>query len=178
MKKTIALLSVVSLMVVSGAHAASKAAAKTKKHGSGHAMSEKGYGMAGCGLGSMAFGDDNGKIQIIAATTNGTSGTQTFGITSGTSNCNPEDANIAANMNVYVEANRLALANDVSRGNGETVEGLSQIMGCQDSKVLGKALKKDYGRIFPSQNAPAEEISQSIMKSVAEDKTLASTCHS
>ncbi len=45
------------------------------------------YGTAGCGLGSMAFGNQKGAIQILAATTNGLFGTQTFGITSGTSNC-------------------------------------------------------------------------------------------
>ena len=42
----------------------------------------------GCGLGSMAFEGNDGLIsQVSAATTNGTSGNQTFGITSGTSNC-------------------------------------------------------------------------------------------
>src|SRR5205823_3826374 len=40
------------------------------------------YGLAGCGLGSMLFGDQKGMIQILAATTNGTFGSQTFGITS------------------------------------------------------------------------------------------------
>ncbi len=107
MKKSIIMISALCVVLsATSVQAASKSKARGK--GSGAAMSEKGYGMAGCGLGSLAFGDDNGKIQIIAATTNGTSGTQTFGITSGTSNCNPEDANVAANMNVYVEANRLA----------------------------------------------------------------------
>ena len=45
------------------------------------------YGTAGCGLGSMIFGDQKGAIQILAATTNSIFGTQTFGITTGTSNC-------------------------------------------------------------------------------------------
>src|SRR5262245_44979305 len=47
------------------------------------------YGMAGCGIGALLFGNDNSKLmQILAATTNGLFGSQTFGITSGTSNCN------------------------------------------------------------------------------------------
>ena len=45
-----------------------------------------GYKSAGCGLGSMIIKDD-GFVQVFAATTNATSGSQTFGITSGTSNC-------------------------------------------------------------------------------------------
>ena len=46
----------------------------------------KSYGTAGCGLGSLVFGDQPGIIQIVAATLNGIGG-QTFAITSGTSNC-------------------------------------------------------------------------------------------
>src|SRR5262245_21507042 len=47
-----------------------------------------GYGMSGCGLGSILFGTDQNKVmQILAATSNGCFGSQTFGITSGTSNC-------------------------------------------------------------------------------------------
>jgi len=37
------------------------------------------YGTAGCGPGSMAFWNKPGIIQVLAATTNGTFGTQTFG---------------------------------------------------------------------------------------------------
>ncbi|QQR79299.1 MAG: DUF3015 family protein [Deltaproteobacteria bacterium] len=173
MKKSIVVVSAMCLaLAASGVQAAGKKKSVEKQ------ISGQAYGMSGCGLGSIIFGDDNGKVQIFAATTNGTFGNQTFGITSGTSNCNPENGNRADNLNVYVEANRLALANDVSRGSGETVEGLSQIVGCKDSKALSGKLQKDYGRIFPSQNVPAEEVSQSIMKSIASDKALASTCHS
>ena len=37
-----------------------------------------GYGTAGCGLGSMLFGNQKGMVQVLAATTNGISGNQTF----------------------------------------------------------------------------------------------------
>ena len=39
------------------------------------------YGLAGCGLGSMLIGSKPGIVQIFASTTNGSFGTQTFGIT-------------------------------------------------------------------------------------------------
>src|SRR5262245_3666530 len=46
------------------------------------------YGMAGCGLGSLLFGKDNTKLmQVLAGIINATGGSQTFGISSGTSNC-------------------------------------------------------------------------------------------
>ena len=54
------------------------------------------YGPAGCGLGSMIFDPDSGFTQIFAATTNGTSGNQTFGISTGTSNWNAALTTVAA----------------------------------------------------------------------------------
>ena len=42
----------------------------------------------GCGLGSMVFAGQEGKVfKVLGATTNGTSGNQTFGITFGTLGC-------------------------------------------------------------------------------------------
>lgn len=42
----------------------------------------------GCGLGSMIFRGQRGLVpQILAVTTNGSFGTQTFGISTGTSGC-------------------------------------------------------------------------------------------
>ncbi len=61
-------------------------AAAANAAGAGALKGNGTYGVAGCGLGSMVFGNQEGGIQVIAATLNGT-GIQTFGITSGTSNC-------------------------------------------------------------------------------------------
>jgi len=65
--------------------AAEKRSAPEKRRGLEEQVSGQGYGMAGCGIGSIVFADKPGMIQIIAATLNGTAGSQTFGITSGTS---------------------------------------------------------------------------------------------
>src|SRR5690348_12703995 len=80
-------------------------------------------GPAGCGLGNAVFGDQN---QVLAATTNGTSLNQMFGITSGTSNC--IDSSRSAQMESYINANRVELANDIARGQGETLAGLDNLM--------------------------------------------------
>src|SRR5690606_10475644 len=57
------------------------------------AMAAGGHGPAGCGLGTeVVFKNANQWWQhVLAATTNGTSGNQTFGMTSGTLGC--ADAN-------------------------------------------------------------------------------------
>src|SRR4051812_6327755 len=47
----------------------------------------QGYGLAGCGLGSVVFGPKPGMVQVAAATTNNYIVPQTFAISSATSNC-------------------------------------------------------------------------------------------
>ena len=44
-------------------------------------------GDAGCGLGGMLIKSNTKLMQLFAVTTNGTLGSQTFGITFGTSGC-------------------------------------------------------------------------------------------
>src|SRR3954465_15788664 len=82
------------------------------------------YGMAGCGLGAMAFKDQPGKIQILSATVNNLVSPQTFAITSGTSNC-VEDTRTASAM--FITINEQALRKDISRGGGESVASLSKL---------------------------------------------------
>ena len=126
------------------------------------AYANKPYGLAGCGLGSIAMGSDGN--QILAATTNGTFYSQMFGITTGTSNCTDAGA-IAQNKQVpfFIEANRVALANDIARGNGETVASLAQVMGCSDSARLAGQLQKNYSVIFPSEAVGTDEVAASIV---------------
>src|SRR5512144_278095 len=107
------------------------------------------YGTAGCGLGSLAFGNQPGAVQILAATTNSLFGTQTFGITTGTSNCGP--GLFAMGTKNFVEANREAVAKDISRGEGEAIGALAVINGCRDSHAVGAALQKNFVAIFPTE---------------------------
>ncbi|MGH7434090.1 MAG: DUF3015 family protein [Polyangiaceae bacterium] len=129
----------------------------------------KKYGAAGCGLGSMII-TSGGIVQIFAATTNNT-GTQTFGITSGTSNCDDSDAS-SASTRVFVEANRVALAKDISRGAGETVAGLAAIAGCADAKAVGAALQHNFGVIFPSASTSDEAVTDAILTTLQSDASL------
>lgn len=120
------------------------------------------YGTAGCGLGSMVFGNDPGIVQIFAATTNGTSGNQTFGITTGTSNCT-DTAGGAASAKSFIETNREAFAKDVARGNGETIKGLATLAGCQNPAAVGVALQGSFGAIFPNAKVSDTQVSQSAV---------------
>jgi hypothetical protein len=108
-----------------------------------------GYGAAGCGLGSMVLGDQDGFMQVFAATTNGTSGSQTFGISSGTSNCGGS----GKTPTQFIEVNKAALSLEAAQGQGESVAALSEIYGCSDAKEFGMMLKANYGEIFKAQEA-------------------------
>ena len=127
-------------------------------------------GPAGCGLGNVMMGGNDS--QILVATTNGT-GTQTFGITSGTSNC--VDAGGMAKIEVFVEANKYALANDVARGQGETIAGLSQVLRCNSSAAVGRVLKQNYNQIFSSEGN-SNEISAKIRESLVKESPVAVYC--
>ncbi len=129
------------------------------------------YGTAGCGLGSLAFGNTPGAVQILASTTNGLFGTQTFGITSGTSNCGP--GMMASGTKNFVEANREVLAKDISRGEGEAIGALTVINACGDSRAVGAALQKNFTAIFPTENATSDEVTSAILKTLHTDKSLA-----
>ena len=128
------------------------------------------YGAAGCGLGSLVFGNQPGAVQILAATTNGTFGSQTFGITTGTSNCGP--GMMAMGTKNFVEANREVLAKDISRGQGEAIGALAVINACQDSQKVGAALQANFATIFPSESATNEQVTDAIVKTLHADPAL------
>lgn len=128
------------------------------------------YGTAGCGLGSLAFGTNPGAVQIFASTTNSLFGTQTFGITSGTSNCGP--SLFAEGTFKFVEANREALAKDISRGEGEAIRSLASINRCRDPAAVGAALQRRFGAIFPDSDASNEAVTTSILDTLHADTAL------
>jgi hypothetical protein len=165
------------LVCLAGLMAAPAMAAGTQKKGVVQQVSGQGYGMAGCGLGSILFGEQPGMIQIVAATFNGTAGSQTFGITSGTSNCT-DGGSHGDHAALFITANREALEKDIARGNGETIDSLSQIMGCSSAQQLGSTLQHNYRSIFPSQKAPTDGVVDSIMNTVKSDSQLSHSCSS
>ena len=128
------------------------------------------YGPAGCGLGSLIFSPDSGWTQIFAATTNGTSANQTFGITSGTSNCDTGPSKESAKN--FVQANRTQLAKDIARGKGATLSSLSELAGCSDSKAVAVKLRKSFKVIFPNAQVANETVSDSVVGVLKSDETL------
>jgi hypothetical protein len=126
------------------------------------------YGMAGCGLGTLVFKDQPGKIQIVAGILNNLVVPQTSAITTGSSNCYEASASEAANH--YIESNGEALQKDISQGQGETLAGLLTIWGCGNVDQVGAALQSNYQQIYSSGKASNVELGNNL-KSVIRQNT-------
>lgn len=110
----------------------------------------------GCGLGTVIFKDVQNQstlVQVVAATTNGTLGNQTFGISSGTSECT-QPKNVVRNerLNEFVQANLDELARDISAGKGETLSTVAELMGVPSAQrdAFNRTLQAHFHQIFPS----------------------------
>ena len=122
----------------------------------------------GCGLGSLIIKNQSTTaLQVLAATTNGTSGNQTFGITSGTSNCNKPN-NFVSNdkLNKFVEDNMDELALDISAGKGETLETVAKLMNVENNSEFSAKLQANFSNIYSSQNVTSANVIDSIAKHI------------
>lgn len=126
------------------------------------------YGMAGCGIGSLAFQDQPGKVQIFAATLNNIISPQTSAITSGTSGCY-ESGSSAAKID-YIETNKLSLKEDAARGQGETLDGLMTLLGCKEEIAIKNEIKNNYNSIFNQDSAPE------ILKAIQSNSSVQKSC--
>ena len=128
-----------------------------------------------CGWGSKLFDGQSGVApQVLAVTTNGTFGNQTFGITSGTSGCT-QDGKVTSSWktSLFIDGNKEALARDMSVGGGEALDSLALLMGveAQDRDAFNRAAKSNMGRIFAKDGTP--EIMAALRQVLANDAQLA-----
>lgn len=130
----------------------------------------------GCGLGTMAWEGQSGQgAQILAGTTNATLGTQTFGITSGTSGCarggkvyRPDQ------LAMFIGPNMDRLAQDMATGHGETLASVANVIGIEggDQDAFFAATQRNFARIMPSDAVTAEDVANSLNAVLAEDPAL------
>jgi len=120
----------------------------------------------GCGLGSVVMqGNDGLVFQVLAATTNGTSGNQTFGMTSGTSNCEKPSRFVSVDrINSYVADNMDNLANDIAKGDGEYLDTLAVLMGVPEGSriAFNSKLQNNFSRIYPSTEVNSLDVVNNI----------------
>lgn len=107
-----------------------------------------------CGWGVKLFDGQAGIVpQVLAVTTNGTSGNQTFGISTGTSGCT-QDGVVKSTWKtaMFIDGNKDRLARDMSIGNGETLDSLAHLIGVreQDRATFNRVVQANVSLIFPS----------------------------
>ena len=120
----------------------------------------------GCGLGSLIIKNQSTTaLQVLAATTNVTSGNQTFGITSGTSNC-AKPNNFVSNdkLNRFVSENMDELAMDISSGKGETLSTVAKLMNVENTSDFSAKLQANFSTIYSSENVTSATVIDSIAK--------------
>src|SRR5512138_3052396 len=130
-----------------------------------------------CGWGSKLFDGQSGIApQVLGATTNGTSGNQTFAITSGTSGCT-QDGAVSSNWKtaMFIDGNKEKLAQDMSKGSGESLQSLALLMGVKDADKAAfyRTTKENFAQIFSSDNVSAEQIAAGLKQVLAADSSLA-----
>jgi hypothetical protein len=120
----------------------------------------------GCGLGSILFEGQNALAsQTFAVTTNGTFGNQTFGITSGTSNCDrPASYTSNEKLKEFVAGNMDNLARDIARGNGEYLNTLAVLAEVPEGTraEFYSHLQANFSSIYTSEKVTHLEVLKNI----------------
>lgn len=130
-----------------------------------------------CGWGSKLFDGQAGVApQVLAATTNGTSGNQTFGVTTGTSGCS-QDGTVKSTWKtaMFIDGNKDKLARDMSIGSGESIESLAAVMGVREEHKAAffRVTKDNYAKIFSDENVSTGMVLVSLKEVLAADSVLA-----
>jgi hypothetical protein len=130
-----------------------------------------------CGWGSKVFEGQRGIApQVLAVTTNGTFGNQTFGVTSGTSGCT-QDGAVSSNWKtaLFIDGNKQQLARDMAVGSGETLDSLAHLLGleAQDRALFNRVAKDNMARIFPSDEVDTQQVVVALRDVMTSDARLA-----
>ncbi len=132
----------------------------------------------GCGVGSMIWEGQSGVAQqVVAATTNGTMGNQTFGITFGTLGCSKNGVvglPVPHKISQFTNDNLDRLAHDMAIGSGETLNALAALMEIetQDQAAFFNVTKTHFGDIFSNENVTANDVLLSLHNVLVADPLL------
>ncbi|MBL0059080.1 MAG: DUF3015 family protein [Elusimicrobia bacterium] len=135
------------------------------------------YPMAGCGLAYVLFSKDNNTqgVQILAGTTNNLYGTQSFGITSGTSGCAEGGLFTASRESeVYAEVNFRQLQSEIAAGKGEYLNALAGLLGVNAERrtEFFQLARVRYSSLFPSPDAGSTELLEGLTKALQDHPEL------
>ncbi len=112
---------------------------------------------SGCGAGWQVTKSMTTSGSSTRSLTNATF-SQGLAMTSGTSGCAKHDIVMQEKQKIhYVESNLVPLRREVAMGEGERINALASIWGCQNADSLAPSLKRNYRRVFYKKN-PSEVV--------------------
>jgi DUF3015 family protein len=128
----------------------------------------------GCGWGNALFEGQSGPApHVLAVTTNGTSGNNTFGMTTGTNGCTT-DGKIGYSGKSMLASVMDEFSEDAAKGEGEALTAVSVAMGVApaDRAHFAQLTHDNFSTIFPDQNVTADEVYTSLQQIMKSDATL------
>lgn len=144
--------------------------------GSSQAMAEAAGGN-NCGWGQMLFEGKSGTpVHVLAITTNGSTGNNTFGVSSGTNGCSGNGKLVyggkewmgadMAFMNEFTE--------DAAKGHGDALTAVAVNIGIEqeDRAVFAEAMHQNFSTIFTSEKVTAEEVLANMVKVMKANERL------
>jgi len=135
----------------------------------------------GCGLGKLAWADyehqkDIGP-QVMMATTNGTFGSTTFGISSGTSGCTSSGKVMTEReVTMFAEVNFESLAQEMAQGQGEHLASLATLLGvpAEYQPTFFAMTQEKYTKLIQSGEASPVAMLAALHEAMAGQPVLAS----
>lgn len=139
---------------------------------SAHAVAPGG---GGCGWGNLLFDGQSGPApHILAVTTNGSTGNNTFGMTSGTNGCKTDGALSYGGKSLFAGIMN-EFSEDVAAGHGEAMNAVAVMMGVkpEDRQAFAEVTHKNFAVPFPNENVTADEVMTNLEQVMKSDDRLA-----
>ena len=125
----------------------------------------------GCGVGPIVFDGQSGVVpNVLAATTNGTAGNQTFGMTTGTFGCDTtQPIGGSSAVATYLDDNLDNVAQDMARGEGEALASLARVIGIQaeEQQAFFTTVQNEFDNIFASSDVTRQEVMANLHQVLA-----------
>ena len=119
----------------------------------------------GCGLGTELLKDQDGLVfELLAVSTNGISGNQTLGITSGTLGCEQVTLAKVDRIENFIAANLDNVVVDMASGRGESLDAIAEIAGLDaDQKAAFLvSVQRNFDAICPTADVDSHTVSRGI----------------
>ncbi len=130
-----------------------------------------------CGWGNIVMEGKSGLVNhFLAATTNGTSGNATFGMTFGTVGCSVDGPLTSGGTFIGWFDNILEeYSTDVAQGSGEALQAVAVMMGIdkQDRAHFDQLMHDNFATLFPNQNVTSQEVIDSMVVVMESDQKMA-----